>query len=223
MIKLAWIFRNITDETTYMDDFSQHVPPQEQGTHKTHKHSITTEDIEDAEDFFLIAKDRLLDINGWGTLAGAASASFQLTDLHGHEAHRKAHTGDHIRINIPGPGSQTGDGYDWVRIETIAYDDYPDESSESITMRVRPSANPTGEAGDVAHFFKDAATSTFIVERHGKILAAHYYGRNEVPNTAADSLMDKARNVAVATGAMLGLSDVQWKNLVKGLLDFDNL
>jgi len=48
---------------------------------------------------------------------------------------------------------------------------------------------------------------------------AEVNGRNEQPNTDAENLIDKARNIAVAAGAMLGFSKVQWKSLVDGLVD----
>ena len=69
-------------------------------------------------------------------------------------------------------------------------------------------------------FFKEDATSTFIVERDGNNLRAAVHGRNELPNTKADKPLDKARNAIVGLGAMLGLSNPQWKSLVKGILDF---
>ena len=52
-------------------------------------------------------------------------------------------------------------------------------------------------------------------------MLATYSGRNEVPNTEADNLLDKARNAVVAIGAMIGLSELQWEKLVKGLVRFE--
>ena len=39
-----------------------------------------------------------------------------------------------------------------------------------------------------------------------------------MPNTETDRLVDKVRNVVVGTTAIAGLADIQWKNLVKGLI-----
>jgi hypothetical protein len=44
------------------------------------------------------------------------------------------------------------------------------------------------------------------------------YGRNEKPNTDTETLSDKARNAAVAGGAITGFSKLQWKSLVNGLV-----
>lgn len=174
---------------------------------------------EEADDLFLTAKDRLLDVRHWQDLAGAAGASFALTDASGHEVHRPAHTGDYIRIRIPGPGHAGGDATDdWVHIELIRYDDFPDENRESIGMRVRPSRMPGSNEEAPAHFFSEEASSTLIVERIGSTVMAHYHGRNEVPNTGTDNLADKARNTLVAPGALAGFSDLQWKALLEGLI-----
>lgn len=194
------------------------IPKQEKGAHKDLKESITLENVDDADDLFVLAKERLLDINNWHKLSGGLSAEFILTDNHGKEAHRPAHTGDYIKIKIPGPGNETGDGYDWVHIEKILYDDYPDANGEAMSMQVRPAPSPLHKE-ETAHFFKEDATSTFNIERHGRIVLVHYHGRNEVPNTDAGGVINAARNVAVAIGGIMGLSDMQWQKLIKGLIE----
>jgi hypothetical protein len=164
-------------------------------------------------------RNRLLDVNKWHEYAGAASAKFFLTNQSGEELARTAQVGDFIRIDLPAaPGNKEGDGYDWVYIEAIEDKSDSQGAIESIAMRVRPSAKPTsGE--NVAHFFKDNATSSFVVERNGRTLSAGEFGRNEVPNTEPDSFMDKVRNVLVGTTAIAGASNIQWKSLVKGLIE----
>lgn len=171
---------------------------------------------------FLIAKDRLLDINHWQEIADGPGARFTITDAAGHTLNRKVHQGDYIQIDLPAPGTNAGDGYDWVHAESIVYDDYPDENSESIKLQLRPAQAPGNDSHDTAHFFSPASTSTFIIERHGKLLVAYYYGRNEVPNNDTGNTLDNARNTLVALGALAGLSDVQWNNLIKGFLAFDD-
>ena len=58
--------------------------------------------------------------------------------------------------------------------------------------------------------------SRFLEEE--EIITAGVYGRNEVPNTKSEAVMDKVRNAAVALGAILGASRVQWESLVHGIL-----
>ena len=87
-------------------------------------------------------------------------------------------------------------------------------------MRVRPAPNPHKNAGDkeAAHFFKDEATSNFLIERKGTMVSAAVYGRNEKLNLTTEKLSDKVRNAVVGTTAVMGLSIIQWKKLVKGLI-----
>ena len=159
---------------------------------------------------------RLLNINHWQKYASPATAAFYLCDDKGVEVERPPQKGDHFKIDIPGPGSITGDGFDWVQIEGL--EEINEEDEESIAIHVRPVTNPTNEKQDVAHFFSDEATSCFIVERKKNQVSAAVYGRNEKPNTSAEKIVDKARNAAVATGAVSGFSKLQWKSLVKGFL-----
>ena len=74
-------------------------------------------------------------------------------------------------------------------------------------------------SGSVWHFFTEEASSCFLVKREKNTVTAGVYGRNEKPNTAAETFIDKARNTAVAAGAMTGFSKLQWKSLVNGLME----
>lgn len=129
---------------------------------------------------------------------------------------RQAEKEDHFKIDIPGPGPVTGDGFDWVQVEAIEEKEEGEE--QSITVRVRPATNPNNERKDVAHFFSDDATSCFMVKRQANTVTAAVYGRNEKPNIKAETVSDKARNVAIASGAITGFSKLQWKSLVNGLV-----
>ena len=192
------------------------VPPQQEGG-ETNTESVETFDNEQAaKEFYGVVRNRLLNVNAWHDYAGTGTAEFQLTDAAGAEVERTAQKGDYFMIDIPGPGSLTGEGYDWVQIEEVVEEG--DEESDSIAIRVRPASNPRNEKQDVAHFFTDAATSNFIVKRQGTEVSAAVRGRNEKPNTKAEAVIDKARNTAVATGAITGFSNYQWKSLVTGLL-----
>lgn len=195
------------------------IPEQQAGAHKEFQHSVKLEDEDAADAFFVTAKDRLLHVNDWERLCGTPSAAFQLTDAAGQDVQRAAKTGDCIKITIPGPTTSAGAGHDWVQVENIVYDDYPDENKELVTMTVRPAANPQAGTGEeTAHFFTDAATSNFIVERRHSRVTAYYYGRNEVTNTETDHLGDTVRNFVVGTGAKLLSSKTQWEGLITGLL-----
>lgn len=194
------------------------VPQQYTGPAKDFEHQVLAESAEDAADWFVDAKDRMLDVNKWKDYATAFSAAFRLTDAHGKEVNRRAHKGDHIKIDIPGPGPAAGGGYDWVLVEAIEYDDYPDDDRETFAMRVHPVADPANSNGDVAHFFSEQASSTFVIERIGTQLRASYHGRNETLNTDA-GILDKVRNSLVGMTAWAGMSDAQWNSLIKGFIE----
>jgi len=196
------------------------IPQQKEGNQSNIIEKIKPKNEEQAKQIFNEAKKRLLSVNSWKEISGDISASFTLTSAEGDKIERDAQTGDYFKIDIPGPGTKTGEGYDWVRIEAI--EDYSNTSAEneSFGMRVRPAPNPHKNAGDkgAAHFFKDKATSNFVIERKDTIVSTAVYGRNEKPNTATHKPLDKVRNAVVGTTAIIGLSIIQWKKLVKGLI-----
>ncbi|HWJ89642.1 MAG TPA: hypothetical protein VNR87_00940 [Flavisolibacter sp.] len=195
-----------------MTDGEDLVPEHETGVQTNTESSIECSNEEEATEFFEEVKHRLLHVGGWHGLAGPASATFQLTDEMGNPQNREARIGDHFKIDIPGPGTITGGGDDWVRIEMV------ENSEELAAIRVRPATNPKNDRKDIAHFFSERSTSSFIVKKQKNKIIAGVYGRNEKPNTNAEQLADKIRNTAVATGAASGLSKLQWKSLANGLV-----
>ncbi len=195
------------------------VPPQEEGTKKDIDHAVTAADENDARKLFMIARNRLVDVNHWREYSGPASATFRLTDQHGNEVDRTVEKGDLFKIDLPAPGPTEGKGYDWVRVEAVEETGNPNGENESIAIRVRPTPSPLTEGNETAHFFKESATSSFVLERHGREVTAAVYGRNEVPNTKTNNVIDKVRNAIVGSTAIMGFSNVQWKSLLKGLIE----
>lgn len=189
------------------------IPVQQKGGHSNTSYTSRSVNPNEAVALFEAACIRLLDVNNWQQLAGDMTASFTLMDDEGNVQHRSAMEGDNIRINIPGPGTHIGDGYDWVKIELIAA-----KKGAYTGMRVRPLPLPDKAGKNIAHFFKQYATSSFIIEKNGNEVKASVYGRNEIPNTGVSRILDKIRNLFISIGAILGLSKIQWASLVKGLV-----
>ncbi len=194
------------------------IPTQEEGQEKDITHSILTKTIADAEDWFVDAKERLLDVNNWKKFSGIADASFKLTDSHGRAVNRRARKGDHIRIDIPEQGVDMDGGFYWAVIEAIEYDDYPDEDAETFAIRVRPSSNPM-RRDDISDIFGNVATSTFVIGRAGKILNSGYHGRNEQGDLELVSITGYTSTASLVTSAWLGLSDAQCAELVIGFME----
>jgi hypothetical protein len=195
---------------------SQGIPPNETGAAVNADNSVELKDVNEAQTFYKIVKQRLLDVNHWQKLAGKVLASFQLTDGNGEPLKRLAQQGDIFKIDIPGPGSKAGDGFDWVQIEELK--EQNEGEIESISIRVRPTKNPSNSTDDVSHFFSEESTSTFKAMREGNKITASIHDRNAKPNTEVDNITDKVRNAAVGTGAIGGFAKIQWKALVDGLL-----
>lgn len=195
------------------------VPPQHEGTKKDIAHSVKAVSEQEASELYSIARSRLMDVNHWKEFSGPASATFKLTDPSGQEIQRAVQEGDLFKIDLPAPGPSEGKGYDWVMVEAIEEKRSPEGKKESIAIRVRPTPSPLTPGEETAHFFSESATSSFVIEREGNEVTAGVYGRNEVPNTETNNIIDKVRNAIVGSTAILGFSNVQWKSLVKGLME----
>jgi hypothetical protein len=126
-------------------------------------YTIEMESTDDADEMFIIAKDRLLDINNWHL--AVRTNSFNLIDHRGHELHRKAHARDFIKIKFP--AEQSADK--WFYIEAIEYHDYPDDNLEGMTMVIINTNNPTGSS-----IIPGNGITCLILERHGIKLTTYY-------------------------------------------------
>jgi hypothetical protein len=178
---------------------------------------LETKDFPDrssAEKAFRIVCDLLLHPALWKELSGEASASF-IVMAEKEKIDRPLQTGDVLRIDIPGPGTDTGDGYDWVRVTLITSD--LDNDIWEMGIRLEPTSNPDSKDTTAAHFFKAGSSSTLQIVLKDKTIEIHYQGRNEVINNETGKLADDVRNTVVGAGAKAGLSRMQWKSLLEGL------
>lgn len=192
------------------------IPTQYTGT-VIEAHAVSElENVSEAKAFFQIAKSRLLRVNNWNQVAGVVSAVFQLVDATGQEVDRDVIQGDYFKINIPGPGSKEGDGYDWVLVETVK--EINEEENQTTGFRIRPAANPFNQHPETAHFYSAEATGNFIIMRRKNEIIAWIVDNNLKPNGEANSLADKLRNAAVGRGAIGLFSKLQWQGLADGIL-----
>lgn len=178
--------------------------------------TIELSDNEEAKAFFDTVKQRLLDVNSWHKIAGVFTANFQLADKEGKEVERTVQKGDYFKINIPGPGSVAGEGFDWVRVEDVNM--VSEAEMESIGIRVRPASNPQNDSKEIAHFYSEDSTSNFTITREGNKITAGIYDRNTKPNKDAN-LVDKTRDAVIGLSGIAGFSKFQWDKLAKGLLE----
>src|ERR1700694_3954553 len=161
------------------------IPQQDEGVQTNTESSVDCPSEAEARHSLEVAKKRLLNVNGWQALAGAAKAAFHLTDKNWQPAARPARPGDYFRIDLPGPGTQSGEGYDWVRIEDIR------EEADATAIKVRPACSPLGPQQDIAHFFSEAATSAFLVKREQNKITAGEYGGHQNTQTGRKNTVEK--------------------------------
>ncbi len=194
------------------------LPEHREGKENELHASASYSERDEAVDCFKRAYKRLLNPKVWHELGGIFSGEFVLVNDTGNQPHRLAQVGDLYRIDLPGPGTTAGNGYDWVRVDAI--EDHTDESAdeELFAMRVSPTVNPYNESPTTAHFFKAGASSTFVVRREYNEVTADYYGRNEVTNNETASTVDNIRNSMMGSAALAGLSELQWSAMMKSLL-----
>jgi hypothetical protein len=194
------------------------VPPQKEGGKSDYVETEKFDSAEAAKQKFREVHEKLSDINNWQQFSDFLSASFILVDAKGRQIKdKKPEPGNFIKIGIP-PGPAAGDGYDWVKIESIDLGKDDKQDYDFFSIRVRPAQNPEKDSADIAHFYTDKSTNTFTLERTGSEIKVGVHGRNEIPNLEKSAGMDKVRNQSIAIGALFGLSYLQWQNFIRGLL-----
>ena len=177
---------------------------------------IQMNDTESAEILFEKAKTRLFDVNNWQKLAGELMAVFQLTNEDGKDISGPVKKGYYFKIDIPGPGTKAGAGYDWAIVEEV--EEYNAIDTQSVGIRVRPASNPMNDNTDIAHFYSEESTSTFIITRENTKVMAAVYDHNTKANTDSGGVLDHARNILVGIAGMFSFSKIQWENLTNGLV-----
>jgi len=196
------------------------LPAQVTGRQTDFNHERHYENLQQAHHAFQAAAARMLSINNWHVYAGKGSAKFTLTNNDGKPLDEMPEAGNFISIDMPAPGPDAGDGLEWVIIETLISEGDEKTTEEYVAMTVRPVPDPRKAKEEIAHFYTDVSTSTFIVRRDGLQVSAGAHGRNESPNNDEVDLHDKIRNTAIALMARIGLSGGQWQKLVNALIEY---
>ncbi len=189
-------------------------PPRNQGDHHDTVSMYCPET--DARAAYLRVTEKLYAINEWKGLSDTMKTEFLLCDAVGQAVSRKPVVGDCIRIDLPGPGSPSGGGYDWVAI--IAMEEETDGDQPYASLTIAPCPNPQEPGKEVAHFYARGATNTFVVRRISTCIQAEVHGRNERANTSEPPLLDRMRNEAIALAGKMGLSKIQWQDWTDGMV-----
>src|SRR5688572_32034672 len=96
-----------------MSSKSRIIPKQQEGAKKDIDHTVIAADESEAQKLFMMARNRLVNVNQWHHYAAPITATFRLTDPNGNEINRAAEKSDYFKIDLPAPGPAEGSGYDW--------------------------------------------------------------------------------------------------------------
>jgi hypothetical protein len=178
---------------------------------------ILMQSAPDASRFFITVGNRLLHPGGWHKLTRKLGAVFYSTDANGLGVKNVLQEDYYIRIRIPGPGNLFGMGYDWVRVESLSKTKAPASGCELLEMKIRPCRDPRKKnAADHSEM-----TSSFLIERIGRIVKASYYRWND-HTTSHMGTQGYDKRETIAFGTTLGLSEGQWTSLLQGMLSVES-
>lgn len=173
--------------------------------------SITIPDIDDARDMFLLAKDRLLDINDWNALFENNHFKIQLTNSRGERLHRDARINDLIHIYASSHSGINSDS--WVRIQQIQYDFFPDIRCESVSILLSTSNSPSGEGIES----EQIAFETILIKRERSVITAHCNGGNELP-LKADEHPDEHIDPSTDIHPVISIPGENLAQILKGFI-----
>lgn len=150
-----------------------------------------------ADDVFMKAQDKIMDVNSWAKSIGIKGQSFRLFNYKGQLARRLARPGDLVEIKLPlDPTMRTY----WVRIESLLVK-LIKKDVDALHLVVRPTRNPflSKKKNVTDHFFEKEATNSFIITRSPTLLTSEVHGVNEKANTTETRVWsDAAENLAIS-------------------------
>lgn len=173
--------------------------------------NIKIPDFDDAREMFLLAKDRLLDINDWNSLISDTNYNITLTDKSGQKRQRNAKVGD--LINISAKNSKGNTSEMWVLLTAIQYDFFPDIRSESISLLLEMTFSPSGAGVQPT----PESVETILIKREGYIITAHCNAGNELPDVDAETPGDRI-NTDIDLHPVLSIPKAQLQQLLQGFL-----
>lgn len=201
-------------------DVEQTLPVNKKGsTNDSFAYQELTDAVQ-ASSYFINLKKRLLSVSMWSKFAGGENFVFELTDSQGKLKADPPLVEDKIRIQLPGPKDQEGLGFDWVEVVRMEEGNFNDV--EFYLLEVSPCDCPYQDSDATAHFYWENATNTFVIAKQENIVQVSIHGRNEVPNTADQNMIDKIRNFLMANTGIIGGSKIQWEIFTDNLMKEEN-
>lgn len=208
----------ITNVDELPADLKRFIPEQRTGQLNDTFSHLATKERNDADMLFHEIKKRLLNINHWNEYATLTNARFTLIDANGNAINRLAAVGDYVKVVLSGLQKLISESEEHVHIGQII--SLKHGGLDVVIMKVYPCADPADNKQEVAHFFNEEASNTFLLYRTTTHIQLSIHGRNEVPNMCSGRIRKKIRNLIFALLAVAGISKIQWKSLAHGLLHF---
>tara|TARA_R110002049_G_scaffold151160_1_gene314709 strand:+ start:25795 stop:26406 length:612 start_codon:yes stop_codon:yes gene_type:complete len=193
------------------------IPKQVKGEFKDIVNMVCEANESAANKNFEVVRKRLLLVDKWHTFSEDIKAEFYLVDKNDNSVSDQFEIGNYIKIDIPGPGNPSGDGFDWTEIVNIQ-NGADEEICPFFSFTIKPCAPPNNSETSTAHFYTDDTSNTFILRCVANCIYLEVHSRNELENTKDVPVLDKLRNKAIALGGIVGLGNLNWAAFTKGLL-----
>ncbi len=194
------------------------IPDRTKGENQDIVNMFCTDTEEAARDCYQVLESRLRGVNDWTSMSDKVKTGFSLFNSGGTGNPGNVEHGNLIRIDIPGAGNPSGNGYDWT--EVIDIQTGGDKNRDPFcSITISPCTAPGTKNNTVAHFYTGESTNTFIVRKIGCCVYAEVHGRNETENISDVPILDTLRNKAVAIGGKFGLGSINWSAFTEALLE----
>lgn len=171
-----------------------------------------------AEELYQDVVIRLKTVKEWHSYSDKVKAKFVIINPDTGVETDEFEIGYLVRIEIPGPGTVSGNGFDWTKITNIQTNKNRDDMAY-FAMTLKPCSPPNANSDVIAHFYKEKSSNTFIIRKIGDCIYAEVHGRNETINISDVPLMDSIRNIGINIGSKIGLGGLNWLALTEGLLN----
>lgn len=166
------------------------------------------QNLDDARDLFMLAKERLLDVNDWNSIMGNNGYHITLTNSKGEKQHRDARTGDMICLSAPKAKDHIVEK--WIQISKIQYDFFPDIRSECISLLLNTTFSPSG----VGIAYTAESSETILIKREGQTVTVHCNAGDELPGEDAET-PDEHINRSIELHPVLNLSTNQLQHFLQ--------
>ncbi|MBW8523710.1 hypothetical protein K0U91_00540 [Chryseobacterium chendengshani] len=196
----------------YKIDIQHLLPPNKDGSKNNAVAFLICDTEAKAFEKFSELSQKLLKINQWKLYARKNPTEFYLHQKE-NEKSAIAQLKDFVKIKMPAPKNQSGKGFDWVMVNDMQSIDQPE--LKVFLLQMKPHSCPISSKKNVAHFYTEAASNTFVLAQKDKIIQMSIHGRNEIPNTKKLGLINSLRNFFVASGGIFGGSKVQWQDFTE--------